>query len=187
VPSAGKITELLRAWSGGDERALAKLVPLVYDDLRQLARRSLRREQPGHTLQPTALVHEAYARLLDQNRVEWRNRTHFFAVAAQTMRRVLVDHARKRKASRRGGGDLRLSLDEALAAGHDRDVDLVSLDHALRGLTAIDAVQGRIVELRYFGGLTIEEAAEVLSISPATVKRDWTVARAWLYREMTRR
>ncbi len=187
MSSPGKVTDLLVAWNGGEAEALTKLVPLVYEELRQIAQRCLRRERQGHTLEPTALVHEAYARLIDQNRVRWQNRAHFFAIAGQTMRRILVDHARRRHAARRGGPALRLSLDETVAAGDRRDVDLISLDDALNGLTALDASRARIVELRYFGGLSIEETAEVLSISPATVKRDWSVARAWLYREMTRR
>jgi RNA polymerase sigma-70 factor, ECF subfamily len=162
-------------------------VPLVYDELRVLARRCLRRERHDHTLEPTALVHEAYARLIDQNQVAWQGRAHFFAVAAQTMRRILVDHARKRQAARRGGGGLRMSLDGAVVSGERRDVDILALDHALTGLTALDATQCRIVELRYFAGLTIEETAEALGSSPATVKREWAIARAWLQREMTRR
>ena len=186
MASSGKVTELLLAWRDGDDGALSKLVPLVYDELRHLARRALRYERQGHTLQPTALVHEAYERLIDQNRIQWQSRTHFFAVAARTMRQVLVDHARKRQAARRGGGGLKLSLGDAVAADERRNVDLISIDRALKGLSAIDAAQERIVELRYFGGLTIEETAEVLSVSPATVKRDWSIARAWLYREMTR-
>jgi RNA polymerase sigma factor (TIGR02999 family) len=187
MASASKVTDLLVAWSGGDRGALNTLVPLVYDELRELARRFLRQERVGHTLQPTALVHEAYARLIDQDRVHWQGRTHFFAVAAQTMRRVLVDHARKRHAARRGGPALRVTLDDSLAPADRRDVDLIALEEALTALGEVDARHARIVELRYFGGLSIEEAAEELSISPATVKRDWTLARAWLRREMTRR
>ena len=184
--SPGTVTDLLVAWNGGEAEALTKLVPLVYEELRNIARRRLRRERQGHTLEPTALVHEAYARLIDQNRVRWQNRAHFFAVAGQTMRRILVDHARRRHAARRGGHGLRLSLDETVASGDRRDVDLIALDDALNGLTELDASQARIVELRYFGGLSIEETGEVLSISAATVKRDWSVAKAWLYRRMTR-
>ena len=187
MSSPGRVTDLLIAWNGGEAEALTKLVPLVYEELRHIAQRYLRRERQGHTLEPTALVHEAYARLIDQNRVPWQNRAHFFAVAGQTMRRILVDHARRRHAARRGGHGLRLSLDETVASGDRRDVDLISLDGALNQLKARDVAQARIVELRYFGGLSIEETAEVLSISPATVKRDWSVARAWLYREMTRK
>jgi RNA polymerase sigma factor (TIGR02999 family) len=185
VPSPGNVTQLLVAWSGGDQGALTRLVPLVYDELRRLARRCLRRERQGHTLEPTALVHEAYARLIDRNRVQWQGRTHFFAVAAQTMRRILVEHARGRHAARRGGGGLRITLDETVISGDRRDVDLIALDDALNGLTAVDMMQARIVELRYFAGLTIEETAEVLASSAATVKREWTIAKAWLYRKMS--
>ena len=185
MSSSANVTDLLAAWSGGDERALKTLVPLVYDELLALARQFLRRERRDHTLQPTALVHEAYARLVGGERVDWRGRTHFFAVAAQTMRRVLVDHARKRHAARRGGAGLRVTLDESVASADRNDVEVIALDRALRALSALDPVQERIVELRYFGGLTIEEAAQVLGSSPATVKREWSIARAWLHREMT--
>ena len=185
MPPSGQVTALLTAWSAGDESALPALIPLVYDEMVGLARRFLRRERQGHTLQPTALVHEAYSRLVDQDRVEWRGRAHFLAVAAQTMRRVLVDHARKRQAARRAG--LRVTLDESVAASDRNDVEVIALERALRGLGALDPVQERIVELRYFGGLTIEETADVLEISPATVKREWAIARVWLHREITRR
>jgi RNA polymerase sigma factor (TIGR02999 family) len=187
VPSpAVKVTDLLTAWSKGDEGALARLIPLVYDELRQLARRYLRNEREGHTLQPTALVHEAFTRLVDQSQVEWQGRTHFFAVAAQTMRRILVEHARKRRAAKRGGQGIRITLDESVAVAERRDLDVISLDDALNGLTRLDATQGKLVELRYFGGLRIEETAELLGVSPATVKREWVAAKAWLYREMTK-
>lgn len=186
MSSPAHVTDLLKAWSKGDESALTRIVPLVYDELRQLARNHLRRERTGHTLQPTALVHEAFTRLVDQSQVEWQGRTHFFAVAAQTMRRILVDHARKRHAARRGGQGIRITLDESVAVADRRDVDLISLDRALTSLAQRDATQGRIVELRYFAGLGIDETADALSISPATVKREWTLARAWLRREMTR-
>lgn len=186
MSAAANVTDLLLAWSGGDRGALAALVPLVYEDLRELARRFLQKEREGHTLEPTALVHEAYARLIDQDRVQWHGRTHFFAVAAQTMRRVLVDHARKRQAEKRGGPALRVTLDESVRADVRRDVDLIALDAALSSLAALDATHARIVELRYFGGLNIDEVAEELGLSPATVKRHWTLARAWLRREMTK-
>ena len=179
------VTRLLVNWSNGDRQALEALLPLVYDELRMLAGRYLRRERSGHTLQSTALVHEAYLRLVDQRNVQWQNRAHFFAVAAQMIRRILVDHARKTQAEKRGGQAPRLSLDEAIAVAQGRDVDLVALDDAMNGLAAIDEQQARIVELRFFGGLSIEETAEVLKISPATVKRDWVMAKSWLYREMT--
>ena len=186
MSSRGNVTDLLVAWSGGDQSALKKLMPLVYEELRQQARGYLGRERKDHTLQPTALVHEAYARLIDQGRVHWQGRTHFFAIAARTMRQVLVDHARKRHAARRGGGGLRITLDETVASADRRDVEVIALDRALSSLTSLDATQARIMELRYFAGLTIEETAEALNSSPATVKREWTVARAWLYREMTK-
>jgi RNA polymerase sigma factor (TIGR02999 family) len=177
---------LLVAWGKGDDGALATLLPLVYDELRQLARRHLRGERQGHTLQPTALVHEAYARLVDQERIPWQGRTHFFAMAAETMRRILVDHARKRHAAKRGGQGIRITLDESLAVAERRDVDVISLDDALNGLARLDATQAKLFELRYFSGLGIEETAKVLGISPATVKREWSAAKAWLYREMTK-
>ena len=185
VPTPLKVTDLLLAWNKGEQAAFTKLVPLVYDELRRIARRCLRQERRCHTLSPTALVHEAYARLIDKNRVQWQHRAHFFAVAAQTMRRILVDYARRRHAARRGGTGLTLLLEETVGAGDRRDVDLIWLDDALNGLAAVDAKQSQIVELRYFAGLTIEETAEVLAISVATVKREWSLARAWLYREMS--
>lgn len=162
-------------------------MPMVYGELHRLARRYLRRERSDHTLQSTALVHEAYLRLVDQKGVQWQNRAHFFAVAAQMIRRILVDHARTHNAEKRGGGACKLALDEAIAVPQRRDLNLVALDEAIDGLAAIDPQQGRIVELRFFGGLSIEETAEVLSISPATVKRDWAVAKAWLYRDLSGR
>jgi RNA polymerase sigma factor (TIGR02999 family) len=186
VSRGANVTDLLIAWSAGDKGALASLVPLVYDELLELAHQFMRRERQNHTLQPTALVHEAYARLVEGERVEWQGRTHFFAVAAQTMRRVLVDHARRRDAARRGGGGLRVTLDESLVAADRNDIEVIALDRALHALAALDPVQERIVELRYFGGLTIDEVAGVLGSSPATVTREWTIARAWLHREMSR-
>jgi RNA polymerase sigma factor (TIGR02999 family) len=180
------ITQLLVNWSNGDRQALEQLTPLVYGELRRLASRYLRRERPGHTLQSTALVHEAYLRLIDQRYVRWQNRAHFFGIAAQLIRRILVDHARAHQAQKRGADAPVLSLDEAVAAPEKRDLNLVALDDALNDLARIDPQQGRIVELRFFTGLSIEETAEVLGISPATVKRDWVVAKAWLHRELSR-
>lgn len=181
------ITQLLVSWNSGNRQALEDLTPLVYDELRRLAARYLRHERPDHTLQSTALVHEAYLRLVDQKQVQWQNRAHFFGVAAQMIRRILVDHARGRQAEKRGAGAVKLSLDEAIAIPERRDLDLIALDDSLNALSRLDPQQGRIVELRFFGGLSIEETAEVLKISPATVKREWTLAKAWLYRDMTRR
>jgi RNA polymerase sigma factor (TIGR02999 family) len=181
------VTQLLLQWGHGDRAALDALTPLVYDELRKLAARYLRRERPGHTLESTALVHEAYMRLIDQRNVHWQNRNQFFGLASELIRRILVDHARSRMAAKRGGVHVQLSLDEAIAAPEEKDLDLVALDDALVALATVDQQQSRIVELRYFGGLTIEQTAEVLQISPATVKRDWTVAKVWLKREMTRR
>jgi RNA polymerase sigma factor (TIGR02999 family) len=184
--STQQVTKLLRDWSNGDQSALEQLTPLVYGELRRLAGRYLRKERPDHTLQSTALVHEAFIRLVDQREVKWQNRAHFFGVAAQMIRRILVDHARSRQANKRGAGAPKLSLDEALATPERRDLDLLALDDALNSLAKIDPQQARIVELRFFTGLTVEETAEVLGISPATVKRDWVTAKAWLYRDITR-
>jgi len=178
------VTALLLDWSGGDGEALERLLPILYQELHQLARGYFSREDSGHTLQPTALVHEVYLRLVDQKRVHWQNRAHFLGVAAQMMRRILVDHARRRKASKRGGGAKNLALDEALDQPGEAQVDYLALDEALDRLAAFDPAQSRLVELRFFAGLTVKETAEVLSISPATVKREWSVARAWLYRQM---
>jgi RNA polymerase sigma factor (TIGR02999 family) len=184
--SSPDITRLLVRWSQGEREALEELTPLVYDELRRLAKVYLRRERPDHTLESTALVHEAYMRLIDQNQVEWHNRNQFFAIAASLIRRILVDHARARVAAKRGGPALKLSLDEAVAASEQRDLDLVSLNDALKALNDLDEQQARIVELRYFAGLTIEETGEILGVSPATVKREWVVAKAFLRREMLR-
>lgn len=182
-----KITRLLIAWSEGRKDALDDLLPLVYEELRRVAASYVRRERPGQALQPTALVHEAYLRLIDQRRVQWRNRAHFYGVAAQIMRRVLVDQFRAERADKRGAGWTRVALfDEMMPAAAAVDVDVLALDEALRRLAVFDPQQARIVELRYFGGLTIEEAAEVLKISPATVVREWTIARAWLRAELPR-
>jgi RNA polymerase sigma factor (TIGR02999 family) len=178
------VTKLLLDWSEGDERALERLMPIVYADLHRQAARYLRRERVGHTLQTTALIHEAYLRLVNQRRVRWQNRAHFFAVAARLMRRILVDHARARGADKRGGSQVKVPLDEAIAAREERDVDLVALDEALTRLAALDERQERIVELRFFGGLSVEETAEVLSVSAATVKNDWGMAKAWLRHEL---
>jgi RNA polymerase sigma factor (TIGR02999 family) len=180
TPPSTELTRFLVDWSNGSHEALARLMPLVYDELRLLASRHLRHERSDHTLQTTALVHEAYLRLIDQHRVSWQNRAHFFGIAAQMMRRILVDHARAQQADKRGGGAPKLSLDEAVAFAHEREVDFIALDRALTKLAALDPQQSRIVELRFFGGLTVEEVAEVLSISPATIKRDWSMAKAWL-------
>jgi RNA polymerase sigma factor (TIGR02999 family) len=180
------VTGLLIEWRNGDQEALDRLMPLVYSELHELAARQLRRERPTHTLQSTALVHEAYLRLVDQRRVQWQHRDHFFAVASQMIRRILVNYARTRSAAKRGGSQTTLVLDEALVASGSREVDLEALDEALEHLTQLDAQQGRIVELRFFGGLSIEATADFLSISPATVKRHWSVAKAWLFRELSR-
>ncbi|HEV2577630.1 MAG TPA: sigma-70 family RNA polymerase sigma factor [Acidobacteriaceae bacterium] len=181
-----EITRLLVAWSHGEESALEALTPIVYEELRQLARRYMRQERPGHTLQSTAIVHEAFLRLVNQN-VAWNDRTHFFSIAAKMMRRILVDHARSRSTSKRGAGMIRVSVDEHNVASPQQDVDLVALDEALDHLASIDPQRSRIVELRYFGGLSNEESAQILGISPATVQRQWTGARAWLYHELTNR
>ncbi len=186
TPASNEVTNLLLRWGGGDRGAFDELAPLVYDELRRLAGRYLRRERSDHTLQSTALVHEAYLRLIDQRSVRWQNRAQFFGLAAELIRRILVDHARAKQAAKRGGSAFKLTLDEALDATVSRDLDLVRLDDVLQGLAKIDPQQGRVVELRFFAGLTIEETAEVLGISPATVKRDWLVAKAWLRREMER-
>lgn len=183
-PAAGSVTELLRAWGGGDAAALDQMVPLVYEELRRQAQRYLRRESPGHTLQTTALVHEAYLRLVDQRTARWESRAQFFGVAAQLMRRILVDHARGHHAAKRGGSAIQVPLEEDTAPAQERDVDLLALDEALTRLAQLDERQAKVVELRYFTGLGIEETAEALGISPATVKREWTMARAWLKREL---
>jgi RNA polymerase sigma factor (TIGR02999 family) len=179
------VTQLLIAWNGGDKDALDKLLPIVYDELRRQAARYLRRERAGHTLQTTALIHEAYLRLIDQKSVHWQNRAQFFGIAAQMMRRILVDHARTKHRAKRGGSDIRVSLTDATKVTKDPDLDLVELDEALNRLAEIDPQQSRIVELRFFSGLNVEETAAALQISPATVKRDWKVAKAWLHREIS--
>jgi RNA polymerase sigma factor (TIGR02999 family) len=178
------VTQLLLAWSQGEQTALEKLVPLVYKELERLAHRYMRGERPDHTLQTTALVNEAYLRLIDSSKVHWQNRAHFLAISAQTMRRVLVDMARSRHYQKRGGEAEKVSLDEALAVSRERRVDLVALDDALTALAAVDPRKGQVVELRFFGGLSAEETAEVLKVSADTVLRDWKLAKVWLLREM---
>lgn len=182
--SRQEITQLLVKWSEGDQAALSELMPLVYSELRRLARSHLRRERPDHTLESAALVHEAYLHLTEQKSAHWKSRAHFFAVAAQLMRRILVDHARRHQAAKRGAGAIKLNLDAAVELPKQLSLDLLRLDEALTSLSAIDAQQSRVVELRFFGGLSIEETAEVLGASPMTVKREWSTAKAWLYREL---
>jgi RNA polymerase sigma factor (TIGR02999 family) len=183
--SSGEITRLLRAWGDGDAEARDRLLPLVYDDLRRRAAAALRREGRAHLLQPTALVHEAYLRLVDQRRTAWRNRAQFFGVAAGIMRRILVDHARARRAAKRSGRWSRIELDSSVAATRPIDVDLLDLDAALGRLAARDARKSRVAELRFFAGLSIDEIAHVLDVSPATVEREWVVARAWLFKALS--
>ena len=181
------VSTLLRAWSGGDQSALERLTPIVYDELRRLARHYMKHERPGHSLQTTALVNEAYMRLVDYKRMQWQNRAHFFAVSAQLMRRILVEHARRHNL-KRGGGVLRISLDEAAEIGGDPATvpggDLVALDDAMNELARLDPRKAQVVEMRFFGGLSVDETAEVLKVSSVTVKRDWSTAKLWLYREL---
>jgi RNA polymerase sigma factor (TIGR02999 family) len=179
-------TQLLVDWSHGNQAALHDLFPIVYDELRRLARAYLRHEAAGHTLQPTALVHEAYLRLIDQRCVNWQNRAQFFGLSAQMMRRILVNHALSRRAVKRGGGARKVPLDEAVNVFEMRRVDLVALDAAITALATLDSRQSQIVELRFFGGLTVEETAEVIGVSPSTVRREWAAARLWLLREVER-
>jgi RNA polymerase sigma factor (TIGR02999 family) len=179
------VTELLREWNAGRPEARDRLMQLVYDPLRLIAERHLDREREGHTLQPTALVNELYLRFADQRHVDWRDRVHFFAVAAQVMRRILVDHARRKKSDKRGGAAVPLTIEAAIEVCAERDFDLVALDLALEQLAAMDPQQARIVELRFYGGLTIDETAEALGNSAATVSREWTMARAWLRRALS--
>ena len=184
---SGEVTRLLIAWNAGDRDAVERLMPLVYGELREIAERHFRRERPGHTLQPTAVVHEAYFRLVDQTRVTWKNRGHFFAIASQAMRRILIDHARAREADKRGGREKPVTLDVGVASPEPADdVDLLALDEALVRLKALDEPQARIVELRFFGGLSIEETAEAMETSPSSIKREFRSARAWLFRELGR-
>ena len=184
TPPGGEVSGLLQAWSRGDQSALEKLTPIVYDELHHLASRYMKRERSGHSLQTTALVNEAYMRLVDYRRMRWQNRAHFFAVAAQLMRRILVEHARRHNL-KRGGGLAHVSLEEAPVVGGDEDADLAALDDAMNALERIDLRKVQVVEMRFFGGLSVEETAEVLKVSPVTVKRDWRAAKAWLYRELT--
>lgn len=180
-----EITRLLIDWRNGEAAAFEQLVPIVYDELRRLARAFMRRQNPGHTLQTTALVNEAYIRLVDSDKVNWQSRTHFFAISAQLMRRILVDAARRRQSQKRGGDRVQITLDERIDIPLENETDMVALDEALKRLAEFSPRQCRIVELRYFGGLTEEQVAEVMEISARTVRRDWSLARAWLYRELT--
>jgi RNA polymerase sigma factor (TIGR02999 family) len=187
VASTHEITQLLRAWGAGDAAALEELTRVCYQELRRIARQHMRREHPGHTLQASALVNEAFLRLTDWKNVEWQNRAHFFAMAARVMRNILVDFARKRERAKRGADPLLVSLTAAAHVSWERSTDLIALDEALDALDALSPRQGKVVELKFFGGLTNEEAAEVLEVSPDTVRRDWRLAQAWLYRELSKR
>src|SRR5215475_5155401 len=186
MPSTHEITGLLVAWGNGDQDALDKLTPLVYQELHRLADHYMKGERPGHTLQTTALVNEVYLRLIDWKNVQWQNRAHFFGVSAQLMRHILVKFARNRLAAKRGGDAFQVSLSEAANAASAQNLDLVALDDALNALAALDPRQSRVIEMRFFGGLSIEETAEALKVSPATVRRDWGLAQAWLRRELKR-
>ena len=181
-----EVTQLLIAWSNGDQVARERLMSVVYEELHRLARRYMRNESPGHTLQTSALVHEAFIRLVDQRNVHWQNRSHFFGIAAQTMRRILVDYARSRNFAKRGGGAVKLSLEEGLIVSEERTEQVVAVHEALEELAKIDPRQAQIVELKFFGGLSNEEAAAMLTVSPGTVARDWTMAKAWLRREISK-
>jgi len=184
--SSPDVTQLLMAWSGGNQAALDDLMPLVYDELRRLAHRYMRRENPGHSLQTTALVNEAYVRLTEGKPVNWQDRTHFFAVSARVMRRILIDIANSRQFQKHGGGAQRVDLEEACLVAKGRDADIIALDDALKTLSEVDPRKAQVVELRYFGGLSVDETAEVLKVSPDTVMRDWRLAKAWLLREMSK-
>jgi RNA polymerase sigma-70 factor, ECF subfamily len=184
APRPHEVTELLLAWSAGKEEALEKLTPLVYQELHRAARHYMVGERPSHTLQATALINEVYLRLIDARRMDWQNRAHFFAVCAQLMRRILIDFARSRRYQKRGGGAAHMPLDEALVVGSEADSELVEVDEALRRLALVDERKSRVVELRFFGGLDVKEAAEVLKVSSQTVMRDWRMARAWLLRDL---
>lgn len=187
APDDRPVTRLLADLSAGERGAVDQILPLVYDELRAIANRHMRRERAGHTLQATALVHDAFLKLVDQTRVQWQDRAHFFAIASQAMRRILVDHARARVARKRGAGASHVDVDDTLVLAEHGSLpieDVIALDEALTALAALDPQQARVVELRYFAGLTVEEAAEVLHISPATLKREWSVARAWLHRRL---
>lgn len=184
--SSSEITALLIDWNNGDRAALDRLMPLVYEELYRLARHYMRLERAGHTLQTTALINEAYLRLVDQRSVRWQNRAHFFAISAQLMRRILVDHARSHTRAKRGGDARKVLLDDAALVSQERAAELVSLDEALKRLAALDPRKEQVVELRFFGGLSVEETVEVLEVSPRTVEREWRLARAWLRREIER-
>jgi len=181
-----EVTQLLVDWSNGDQSALDRLMPLIDEELRRLAHRYMSRERAGHTLQTTALVNEAFLRLVNRKNLQWQNRAHFFGIAANLMRTILVDHARAHASTKRGGGARKLELDEALVISQQKASEVLALDDALKQLALIDPQQSRIVELRFFGGLTVEEAAEVLHVSPATIKREWSTAKAWLYHELSK-
>lgn len=185
TPSPQEVTQLLADWGKGDRSALDKLFPLVHSELRRIAQRQMSQERPGHTLQATALVNEAYLKLAGQQGFDWQNRAHFFAVCAQVMRHILIDHARAHARDKRGGGAVKVSLNDALVVAEDQASHFIALDEALRGLESLDPQKGKIVELRYFGGLSVDEAAEVMNLSPRTVRREWQRAKAWLYRMMT--
>jgi RNA polymerase sigma factor (TIGR02999 family) len=187
TPASNEVTQLLVAWGNGDQAARDQLMPLVYAELHRLAHRHIKRERPGHTLQTSALVNEAFVRLVDQRDVHWQSRAHFFGIAAQMMRRILVDYARKRRFAKRGGNQLQVSLNEELVAANQRSAEVVLLDDALTQLAEIDERKSKVVELKFFGGLSIEETAEALGVSPGTVMRDWTLAKAWLRRAMSRK
>jgi RNA polymerase sigma factor (TIGR02999 family) len=187
TPVAGDVTKLLLDWNDGDEEALPRLLPLVYQELRRLARRYMALERPGHTLQASALVNEAYLKLVDNRRVQWKNRAHFFGVSAQLMRRILVDFARRRHYLKRGGGAQAITLDEELVVSGKESKDLVAIDDALKALEAFDARMARVVEMRFFAGLSVVEMAEALNVSPETIQRDWRVAKAWLYKELNKK
>lgn len=186
APSQKQITQMLVDWGNGDQAALEKLTPLVYGELHRLARGYMGRERPGHTLQTSALVNEAYIRLIDWKNIQWQNRAHFFAVSAQLMRRILVDFARSRNYAKRGGAAQQVSFDETMVVSRDKDANLVALDDALDSLARLSERQSRVVELRFFGGLELQEIAEVLKVSVGTIRRDWSLARAWLHRELSR-
>lgn len=184
-PSSHEVTQLLAAWGNGDQVARDQLMGVVYDELHRLAHRYMKRESPGHTLQTSALVNEAFVRLVDQKNVRWQNRAHFFGIAAQMMRRILVDYARSRNYAKRGGGAAKISLEEALVVSDERSAEVVNVHEALERLAKFDPRKSQLVELRFFGGLSIDETAEVLNVSPGTVMRDWTLAKAWLRREIS--
>jgi RNA polymerase sigma factor (TIGR02999 family) len=186
TPSSNDVTQLLVAWGNGDQAARDQLMPLVYAELHRLAHRHIKKERPGHTLQTSALVNEAFVRLVDQRDVQWQSRAHFFGIAAQMMRRILVDYARKRRFAKRGGNQVQVSLNEDVLAATQRSAEVVLLDDALTQLAEIDERKSKVVELKFFGGLSIEEIAEVLGVSPGTVMRDWTLAKAWLRRAMSK-